>query len=42
MQGKSILGYTKLSMGCLEDEPKVGKGMVLADLWRNKCGKIEE
>lgn len=41
MQGKSSLGSDRLSMGCLGEKPKAGKGRNLGDLGRKKNGKIE-
>ena len=32
---------TGLIMGCLGEELKVGKGMDLGDMGRNKSGKVE-
>ena len=41
MQGKSSLGLHKAYYGMFRGGTKVGKGMELGDLGRNKCGRIE-
>ena len=39
--GGAFWDRTGLLMGCLEEEPRAGKGVDLVDMGRNKHGKIE-
>lgn len=41
-KGRTFGDYTNFFMGCLEEEPKVGKGLDFSGLGRGKYGKIEE
>lgn len=41
-RGRAAWDCTRLITGCPGEEPRVGKGMELVDLGRNKCGKTEE
>lgn len=40
--GKNILGFARLTMGCLREGPKTQEGKDQTGLGRNKCGKKQK